>query len=207
MGEIATPYTAGKTPGRESADALRARIPGWGADLNPADRPSFPREQPGIQTGAHWDFPERQPEGSPRERSIEHAMLTPVFGTSAPLKGPSGAIRKFAYARYSEGRAAHWLLLIAADRVDAWEHHLRSLATPRPDNPVTETGVLGEFRRHGIGSRFGRNRVDVNHQWMDPVLVVGPWVAAGLGAAAAVRALTRRTSGKAAGRTTAAVRK
>ena len=24
-------------------------------------------------TGAHWDFPERQPEKWPRERSIEHS--------------------------------------------------------------------------------------------------------------------------------------
>ena len=58
-------------------------------------------------------------------------------------------MRKYAY-RYSEGRAAHWLILVAADRVDAWESHLRSFATLRPDNPVTETGVLSEFSRHGI---------------------------------------------------------
>jgi hypothetical protein len=39
--------------------------------------------------------------------------------------------RKFSYARYSEGRAAHWLLLILADRVDAWESHLaRKLVRP-----------------------------------------------------------------------------
>jgi hypothetical protein len=201
MADIATPYTAGKPPVKESTEALRARIPGWGVDLDPADRPSFPREQPGIQTGAHWDFPERQPEDRPRERSIEHAFLTPVFGTSTPLKGASGAIRKYAYAKYSEGRAAHWLLLIAADRVDAWEHHLRSLATTHPDNPVTETGVLSEPARHGLRSRFGSKRADVNHQWIDPILVGGPWLVAGLGAAAAVRALSRRTAGRAGRRT------
>lgn len=192
MSDTATPYVAGKSGAKETADALRARIPGWGADLDPADRPSYPREQPGIQTGAHWDFPERQPESWPRERSIEHAMLPPVFGTSTPPKGVSGAIRKFAYRKYSEGRAAHWLLLIAADRVDAWEHHLKSLASTRPDNPVTETGVLSEFSRHGLGSRFGKKRADVNHQWIDPLVVGGPWVLAGLGAVAAVRALARR---------------
>jgi hypothetical protein len=160
-------------------------------DLNPADRPSVPREQPGIQTGAHWDFPERQQESGPRERSVEHAMLPPVFGTSAPLKGASGAIRKYAY-KYSEGRAAHWLLLIAGDRMDAWESHLRSFATLRPDNPVMETGVLSEFSRHGIRSRLGKKRVDTNHSWLDPVVVGGPWVLAGLGAVVAVRSLVRR---------------
>ncbi|WP_461187640.1 hypothetical protein [Arthrobacter sp. Z4-13] len=195
MAEIPTPYTAGKSPLAESAEDLRARIPGWGADLDPADRPSYPREQPGIETGAHWDFPERQPEKWPRERSVEHAFLTPVFGTSTPPKGASGAIRKYAY-KYSEGRAAHWLLLIAADRVDAWEHHLGSLATLRPDNPVTETGVLSEFSRHGLRSRFGRKRADVNHQWIDPLVVGGPWVLAGLGGVAAVRALRRAAGGR-----------
>src|SRR4051794_184922 len=180
MAEIPAAYTAGKPALKESVEDLRARIPGWGADLDPADRPSYPREQPGIETGAHWDFPERQPEKWPRERSVEHAFLTPVFGTSTPPKGASGAIRKYAY-KYSEGRTAHWLLLVAADRVDAGEHHLRSFAPLRPANPVTETGVLSEFSRHGVRSRFGHKRADLNHLWMDPLVVGGPWVLAGLG--------------------------
>jgi hypothetical protein len=184
-------YTARKPSNPETSEQLRARIPGWGADLDPEDRPAVPREQ-SAETGAHWDFPERQPEGWPRERSIEHAILTPVFGTSCPPKGLSGAIRKFSYRRYSEGRAAHWLLLIAADRVDAWESHLRSFATTRPDNPITQTGVVAEFTRHGIGSRRGRRRADVVHQGLDPLIVAGPWVAAAGAAAVGVRALVRR---------------
>src|SRR5215213_267323 len=136
------PYTANKPPLPETPDQLRARIPGWGADLDPADRPSVPRERfDPAASGAHWDFPERQPEKWPRERSVEHEFLTPVFGTSAPPKGLSGVIRRYAYSSYSEGRAAHWLLLIAADRVDAVESHLRSFGTLRPDNPLTETGI------------------------------------------------------------------
>lgn len=190
MTEIATPYIPNKREPMRSAEDLRAQIPGWGADLDPADRPSYPREQPGIETGAHWDFPERQPEKWPRERSVEHAFLPPVFGTSTPLAGVSGAIRRHAY-KYSEGRAAHWLLLIGADRVDAWEHHLKSFATLRPDNPVTETGVAAEFRRGGLNSRFGQNRADVNHQWMDPIIVAGPWVLAAVGLVAAYRTLRK----------------
>jgi hypothetical protein len=144
-------------------------------------------------SGAHWDFPERQPERWPRERSIEHAFLTPVFGTACPPRGLSGVIRKFSYRRYSEGRAAHWLLLVLADRVDAWESHLRSFTTLHPDNPITETGVLSEFSHHGLSSRLGRRRTDLVHQPLDPVIVAGPWVAAGgvafLGARRLVRAL------------------
>ena len=176
------PYTTKKPPLAESSEQLRARIPGWGVDLDPKDRPSVPRER-FDPTGAHWDFPERQPEKWPRERSIEHKFLTPVFGTSCPPKGLSGVLRKVAYARYSEGRAAHWLILLAADRVDAIESHLKSFVTLRPDNPVTETGVLSEFSRHGFSSRVGRKRADVGHQALDPIIVAGPWVLAAAGAA------------------------
>lgn len=181
------PYTAQKPRPAPSPDELRSRIPGWGADLDPADRPSYPRERfAPEETGAHWDFPDRQPELRPRERSIEHEMLTPVFGTTTPPKGLSGAIRRHAYKRYSEGRALHWLLLLGADRVDAIESHVRSFASTRPDNPITQTGVLAEGRRHPVRSRFGRGRADTKHMWMDPILVVGPWVLAGVAVVAVI---------------------
>jgi hypothetical protein len=173
-------YTPERPPLTPSSEELRARIPGWGVDLDRKDRPAVPRERfDPAASGAHWDFPERQPEKWPRERSIEHKFLTPVFGTSAPPKGLSGVIRRYAYASYSEGRAAHWLLLIAADRVDAVESHLASFVTLRPDNPVTETGVLSEFRRRGVASRIGRGRADLSHLPLDPLVVAGPWVVAG----------------------------
>ncbi|MFG6475263.1 hypothetical protein ACFXP7_02640 [Microbacterium sp. P06] len=182
-------YTANKKHPNPSSDELRARIPGWGVDLDHADRPAYPQERFDPEgTGAHWEFPERQPENTPRERSIEHAFLTPVFGTAQPLHGVSGAIRRYAYARFSEARAAHWLLLIAADRVDATGAHLRSFLTFHPDNPLTETGVLGEIGRRPLASRFGRGRADLRHAWIDPILVAGPWV---LGAWAVVRVLRR----------------
>jgi len=190
-------YTPDKPPLPETSDQLRARIPGWGADLDPKDRPSVPKLQfrPDL-TGARWEFPDRQPERSPRERSIEHEFLTPVFGTSCPPRGASGMLRRAAYRRYSEGRAAHWLLLLAADRVDAWESHLRSFATLRPDNPITETGVVSEFSRHGLASRLGRKRADLAHQPLDPLVVGAPWAIAGTGAFLAVRALVRRGRGR-----------
>ena len=176
-------YTAAKPRLAESSDELRARIPGWGADLDPADRPSFPQERfdPGA-TGAHWEFPERQPETWARERSMEHKFLTPVFGTSCPPKGLSGRLRKHAYRQYSEARAAHWVLLLAADRVDVLESNLVSFLSRRPDNPITETGILSERRRHGLQSRLGQKRADVGHHLVDPVIVGAPWV---LGAGAA----------------------
>jgi len=171
------PYTAHTPTKARPSDQLRASIPGWGADLDPAVRPAFPRERfDAAGSGAHWDFPDRQPVDGDRERSIEHGQLTPVFGTVAPLHGVSGAIRRVAYNRYSEGRAAHWLLLVLGDRVDAASSHLKSFGTLHPDNPITETGVLAEFKRGGLRSRFRRGRVDVKHSWLDPIIVAGPYV-------------------------------
>jgi hypothetical protein len=189
-------YTPQKPPPAETSEQLRARIPGWGVDLDPNDRPSVPKLQYQEDlSGAHWEFPERQPEKWPRERSIEHRFLTPVFGTSCPPTGLSGVIRQYSYRRFSEGRAAHWLLLVAADRVDAVENHLRSFVTLRPDNPITQTGVLSEYSRHGISSRLGRKRADVVHQSLDPVLVGGPWLVAAGAAVVGVRRLVRAARG------------
>ncbi|MGY2128462.1 hypothetical protein [Blastococcus sp. SYSU DS0617] len=190
-GDIPSAYVRDKRIPTPSREELRARIPGWGVDLNPADRPAYPKLQYPADTGAHWDFPERQPETWPRERSIEHAFVTPVFGTAQPPKGLSGVVRKYAYARFSEGRLAHWMLLVVGDRIDAAEHRLRSFASTRPDVPAT--GLRSELTRGGLRSRRGRS--DARHHVLDPVVVAGPWLAgagaAVLGARKVARALRR----------------
>ncbi|MBM7807905.1 hypothetical protein JOD57_003742 [Geodermatophilus bullaregiensis] len=189
--DIPSAYVRDKRTPPPSREELRARIPGWGVDLDPADRPSHPRLQYPADTGAHWDFPERQPGSEGRERSIEHAFVTPVFGTAQPLRGLSGAIRRSAYARFSEGRLAHWVLLVVGDRVDAWEHHLRSFVSGRPDVPAT--GLRTELTRGGLRSRRGRS--DVRHQLLDPVVVAGPWVAGAGGVVLVVRRVLRAVRG------------
>jgi hypothetical protein len=83
------------------------------------------------------------------------------------------------------------LLLMVADRIDAAENHLKSFLTLRPDNPITETGVLSEFSHHGLSSRIGVKRADLVHQPLDPVIVMGPWVAVAGVASAGVRTLVR----------------
>jgi hypothetical protein len=168
-------YTREKPRLTRPVEELRRAIPGWGVDLDPKDRPSVPKEKL-EDTGAHWDFPERQPARWPREKSTEHRFVTPVFGTAQPLRGLSGAIRRCAYT-FSEGRTAHWLLLILGDRVDVLEGRLEALMRGQPDNPITETGVLAEFKRAAYRTRFGQHRADLKHQPLDLLLWAGPYLA------------------------------
>ena len=183
-------YTREKPRTAPDSDELRQTIPGWGVDLDPADRPSYPKEA--LQdTGAHWDFPERQAERVPREKSTEHKFLTPVFGTAQPLRGLSGVIRRYAYT-LSEGRTAHWLLLIAGDRVDVLESRVEALMQGRPDNPITETGVLREFRNHAYRTRFGQHRADLKHQPLDLVMWAAPYLAIAGGAYLLAKTLNAR---------------
>jgi hypothetical protein len=185
------PYTKDKPPLPETSGQLRARISGWGADLDPADRPAVPRERMDLpSTGARWDLPDQQPQRQPRERSVEHPRLTPVFGTAQPLHGLSGKVRRYAYANYSEGRLAHWLLLMAGDRIDATGARLRSYVSRRPDNLLSETGILAEYKYHGVRSRAGR--IDRRHHLADPLIVAGPTVIRALSALLVVRAVRRR---------------
>ncbi|MBW9121825.1 hypothetical protein JNB63_17140 [Microbacterium trichothecenolyticum] len=189
------PYTADKPGSTPTAEELRARVPGWGADLAGADRPAFPREQPGIETGAHWDMPEDQPRSGPREKSVEHERLTPVFGTAQPLHGLAGAVKRYAYDKYSEGQTAHWLLLILGDRIDSTTAHARSLFSRRPDDPLTQSGILGERGHRPFSSRFGRGRADLKHMWLDPLLVFGPWVVTAVTGFVVARWLVRAVAG------------
>lgn len=182
-------YTREKSQITPDTEELRRTIAGWGVDLDPADRPSYPKEK-FEPTGAHWDFPEQQPERYPREKSTEQKFLTPVFGTAQPLKGVSGAIRKWAYT-YSEGRLAHWLLLIAGDRVDVLESRLGAVIRLRPDNPITETGVLREFKNKAYRTRFGQHRADLKHLPIDLVMWAAPYAAIGAGIYLGVKAIKK----------------
>lgn len=181
-------YISEKPAIARSSDELRRTIPGWGVDLNPADRPSYPKEA--LQdTGAHWEFPERQLPRRPREKSTEHKFLTPVFGTAQPLHGLSGVVRRYAYT-YSEARTAHWLLLMAGDRVDVMESRITALLQGKPDNPITETGVLSEFKNGAFRTRFGQHRADLKHLPLDAVLWAAPYAIIGYGLYVAARSLS-----------------
>jgi hypothetical protein len=155
------------------ASELKLKVPGWGADLDPKNRPAVPKEKaPAHGTGAHWDEPEQQIPTVKILVSPEHKGLTPVFGTSCPPKGLSGKIREFAF-KFSEGRKSHWLLLLFADRVDVIEEGIKSIRNLTAHNPLGEMGLGSEFKRGGFFSRFGQNRADVRRQKRELVVLLG----------------------------------
>ena len=130
----------------ETTMNLESKIVGWGADLDPKNRPGVPREkEPHLAAGVHWSKPELQVPKSKVYKSIERPRLSAAIGTSCPPRGLSGKMRDFAY-RYGEGRNAHWLTLLAADRVDMIEGILEDLAHGHIPNIYKEMGLSAEWK-------------------------------------------------------------
>lgn len=128
-----------------------AGVQGWGADLDPALRPAVPMERtPPRLHNVHWDEPEHQPRTVKVFHSTERPGLTPVFGTSVPPSGPSGALRAVAF-RYSENDLRHWLMLLFADRVNVVEGILQDLAHGHVPNIFKEMGGPAEWRHNRAG--------------------------------------------------------
>jgi hypothetical protein len=99
-----------------------------GVDLDPARRPGVPRER----TPAPWPNTRFPPSRQPGKPSVpRHGRpgkpMPPVFGTAVPLRGVSGLVRRAAY-RTPDHFMRHWMMLLLADRVDAWETRLRRAA-------------------------------------------------------------------------------
>ncbi|HLS57293.1 MAG TPA: hypothetical protein VK052_14545 [Zeimonas sp.] len=150
---LAWPVSGGRaltTAQRRDVD-LSHRIPGWGSDLDPARRPGVPRDK-APEIGRETLYPpiEQQVPEVRIHKSTEHARLTPVFGTACPPSGLSGRLRDFAY-RFSEGRLAHWMMLMLADRVDVVEGLADDLARGYVPDFVRETGIATEWRYNRAG--------------------------------------------------------
>ena len=96
------------------------KINGWGADLDPANRPAVPQELPSNVTTARGDVKHWQTPRSKIYMSNEMPDLTPVFGETCPPHGLSGLLRDFAF-QYGEGTSRHWMTLMLADRVERFE--------------------------------------------------------------------------------------
>ncbi|HEY8469640.1 MAG TPA: hypothetical protein VIL18_08360 [Longimicrobiales bacterium] len=113
----------------------------YGVDRALEDRPGVPMEaEPAPAEGVHWDEIPRQRARARHLRRRGLERLTPVFGTSVPPRGVSGIMRRIAY-RIPEHYARHWLILLAADRVDVLEGRLGELlARPLRGTPLEALG-------------------------------------------------------------------
>ncbi|RYF05634.1 MAG: hypothetical protein EOO78_00565 [Oxalobacteraceae bacterium] len=126
-------------------------IPGWGSDLDHKNRPAIPMER----------MPPRfihVPQGQPVQQaqtvevfcSPERPGITPIFGTAQPPKWVSGAIRRLAY-KLPENDVRHWLMLIAADRVNVVEGIVDDLRHGHVPNVLGEMGIRAELRHNPAG--------------------------------------------------------
>jgi hypothetical protein len=137
---------------RRSVPESHEHIAGWGADLQPSDRPAFPMERtPPRDIHAHWDTPEQQPVNIEVLKSTERPDITPVFGTSTPPSGVSGAIRRLAF-RFSENDVRRWMTLLFADRVNVVEGVVSDLAHGHVPNVLGEMGWRAELKHNPKGA-------------------------------------------------------
>ena len=129
-----------------------AHIQGWGADLDPANRPAYPRERkPPRLEGVHWERPEQQAQHVEILHSTERPGITPVFGSTLPPSGLSGRLRRLAF-RHSENDLRHWLLLLLADRVNVGEGLVDDLSRGHVPRLYAEMGGRAELRHNPAGA-------------------------------------------------------
>ena len=131
-------------------------IPGAGIDAPHERRPGVPMEMdpPKPMGHAHWTEPERQPDPGHILRRKGLKRLTPVFGTAVPPRGISGLMRRAAY-ELPEHWTSHWMVLLMADRVDAFEEQLGKVL-PFAVPALAAFAALSVRRRRARRSWFSR---------------------------------------------------
>jgi len=126
-------------------------IVGWGADLDHAQRPAYPRERTPARLPHPVAAPEQQHACVEILHSTERPGLTPVFGTTLPPTGLSGRVRRLAF-RHSENDLRHWLLLLLADRINMGEGLAGDLARGHVPNLYAEMGGRAELQHNPLGA-------------------------------------------------------
>src|SRR4051794_19405761 len=114
-------------PAVEPTKPRRIGEPYAGVDLDPARRPGYSSLR-GIQP-----WPNSRPVITRQAKTVPVFMhgrsnksFPPVFGTDCPPHGLSGLVRKLAYS-YPDHLARHWLMLLASDRIDSAEYHVKKM--------------------------------------------------------------------------------
>ena len=102
-------------------------IPSFGVDADRDSRPGVPMELDPAPVGALKQPSQQHTVVGITGTRLPGQRLTPVYGTAQPPRGLSGVMRRKANA-IPPHLDSHWLLLLAADRVAAIEHHPQRLA-------------------------------------------------------------------------------
>jgi len=127
-------------------------------EMNAKDWPAFPmRQQSGDEhKGMNWQRPTQQDATVEVLHSNERPNLTAVFGTTVPPRGLSGHLRRLAF-RFSESQMPHWVMLIAADRVQMIEAIGEDLGRGHVPNLFKEMGLKAELKHNPVrfASRIG----------------------------------------------------
>ena len=132
---------------RKIAERPKDNIPGWGMDHDPENDPTYPatRWNGADYERIHYEKAPQQPVNMEVLHSNERPNISRVFGTSTPPVGLSGALRRYAF-KYSEATAAHWMVLIAADRVDVIQGIISDLKRGIVPNLFAEWGWAAEWK-------------------------------------------------------------
>lgn len=122
-------------------------IPGWGMDIDIDNEPTYPMKN---YTGddhkrSNYERSEQQKVDVELLKSNERPQYSAVFGNTVPPSGLSGIIRRYAF-KHSEDRYRHWIPLILADRVNAWEGIIEDIANGILPNVLAERGIKSELR-------------------------------------------------------------
>jgi hypothetical protein len=120
MPEVTTPQRAQQRSAKQSVQPPRR--PEWaGVDQDLSRRPGVPHMRTDPQPFPNTRFPPERQAGEPAvpKHNRPNKPFPPVFGTSTPLKGVSGAVRRAAY-KLPDHYPSHWLLLMLGDRIESW---------------------------------------------------------------------------------------
>jgi hypothetical protein len=140
-----------KTPGATMKEIHTAKIPGWGIDANSENDPTYPcRDRSKDDHSGRWVRPAQQQVEVEILQSIEHKQRPAVVGTSTPPAGLSGRLRRAAF-RKSESNLLHWMLLLAADRINMVEGVVQDFRRGRAPNLPGELGLRAQWQYNKRG--------------------------------------------------------
>src|SRR5690554_1457650 len=128
-------------------------IKGWGIDADPKNEPTYPMKNYTGDDHKRLDYqrPPQQEKTIEVLHSNERPGLSAVFGTSVPLSGLSGNLRRKAF-EYSEGHFGHWFILLLADRINVIEGIIDDFKKGHPPNVIAEVGgnAAWKYNKKGV---------------------------------------------------------